>query len=134
MFCQILSNLKMHINLVNLLGACTEVISLNEVYLLIEYCPFGDLKKFLLERRDKFMSTMRQSVGYMESPFNTKLLLGWCYNISKGMEYLESKKIMHGDLAARNILVGENFVAKISDFGLSKQMYYNQGEFTTSAA
>ena len=34
--------------------------------------------------------------------------------------------IMHGDLAARNILVGENYVAKISDFGLSKMMYYNE--------
>jgi len=42
------------------------------------------------------------------------------------MTYLASRKIMHGDLAARNILVGENFVAKISDFGLSKFMYYNQ--------
>jgi len=123
---KILSNLQMHINLVNLLGACTEDIHVNEVYLLLEYCPFGDLKKFLLERRDKFMSTMRKQVGYMESPFNSKLLLSWCYSMAKGMEYLESKKIMHGDLAARNILVGENFVAKISDFGLSKQMYYNQ--------
>ena len=34
---------------------------------------------------------------------------------------------MHGDLAARNVLIGENYVAKISDFGLSKMMYYNTG-------
>jgi hypothetical protein len=123
---KILSNFHMHINLVNLLGACTTDINKNEVYLLLEYCPFGDLKDFLVKRRDKFMSNMRKENGYLESPFNSKLLLSWCYSISKGMEYLESKNIMHGDLAARNVLVGEHFVAKISDFGLSKQMYYNQ--------
>ena len=36
---------------------------------------------------------------------------------------------MHGDLAARNILVAENYVVKITDFGLSKMMYYNQGNY-----
>jgi len=123
---KILSNLKMHLNLVNLLGACTSELSKNEVYLLLEYCPFGDMKKFLVERRDKFEASIKNQPGHFESPFNSKLLYSWSYSIAKGLEYLTSKKIMHGDLAARNILVGENFVAKISDFGLSKMMYYNQ--------
>ena len=35
-------------------------------------------------------------------------------------------QVMHGDLAARNVLVGDNYSAKITDFGLSKLMYYNQ--------
>ena len=39
------------------------------------------------------------------------------------MEFLGSKKIYHGDLAARNVLLTEQLVAKISDFGLSKRLY-----------
>ena len=45
------------------------------------------------------------------------------------MEYLSSKQILHGDLAARNILLSggegnENkLIAKVSDFGLSKSLY-----------
>merc|ERR1719282_1073361 len=123
---KIMSNLQMHPNLVNLLGACTSELYLNELYLLLEYCPFGDLKHFLVENRDKFDSCLQNVPGHMESVFNSKLLFTWSYSIAKGLEYLSSMSIMHGDLAARNILVGENYVAKISDFGLSKMMYYNE--------
>ena len=125
---KILSNLEMHPNLVNLLGACTSNSHLNEVYLLLEYCPFGDLKRFLLDHRERFEASLQNQPGHLESPFNSCLLLTWSYSIARGLEYLSSKQIMHGDLAARNILVAENYVAKISDFGLSKMMYYNQGK------
>ena len=57
----------------------------------------------------------------------TGLLLEWSHCIARGLDYLTSASIMHGDLAARNVLIGENYVAKISDFGLSKMMYYNTG-------
>jgi serine/threonine protein kinase len=39
------------------------------------------------------------------------------------MEYLGSKKVIHGDLAARNVLLTERLFAKIGDFGLSRQLY-----------
>ena len=41
------------------------------------------------------------------------------------MYFLSSRRIYHGDLAARNILLSDNFVAKISDFGFSKRLYTN---------
>ena len=130
---KIMSNLKMHPNLVNLLGACTSRLEYNEIYLLLEFCPYGDLKHFLVENRSKFESCLRNVPGHLESEFSAQLLLTWSYSIARGLEYLVSASIMHGDLAARNILVGENYVAKISDFGLSKMMYYNEGNNITRA-
>jgi serine/threonine protein kinase len=44
---------------------------------------------------------------------------------ASGMSYLESKKIVHRDFACRNLLVYENYVVKVADFGLSKSI---QGE------
>ena len=32
-------------------------------------------------------------------------------------------QVVHGDLAARNVLVFPNFVAKVTDFGLARRMY-----------
>ena len=39
------------------------------------------------------------------------------------MAFLSAKRVYHGDLAARNILLTEDLDAKISDFGLSKRLY-----------
>ena len=44
------------------------------------------------------------------------------------MQFLVEKHIHHGDLAARNILVTDNLVAKISDFGLARRLYQDISE------
>lgn len=49
-------------------------------------------------------------------------LLCWSYQIARGMEYLTSLNVMHGDLAARNILLCDANVVKICDFGLARTM------------
>ena len=43
--------------------------------------------------------------------------------VASGMEFLGFKNIYHGDLAARNVLLTDQLVAKVSDFGLSKRLY-----------
>ncbi|OXA54340.1 Macrophage-stimulating protein receptor [Folsomia candida] len=47
----------------------------------------------------------------------------WSAHIADGMEYLTTKKLLHVDLATRNVLLSEDLTAKISDFGLSKKLY-----------
>ena len=123
---KVLDKLEIHLNLVNMIGACTNEFRSGEIWLLLEYCPHGDMQNFLLRNRDIIL----QSLHYHRVPheiLNIRLFLNWSHSICKGMEYLASKNIMHGDLAARNILItnfnGESYVAKIADFGLSKIFY-----------
>ncbi|XP_065897353.1 uncharacterized protein [Dysidea avara] len=52
-------------------------------------------------------------------------MVTFAYQIADGMEYLSSLGIIHRDLACRNVLVGNNKVLKISDFGLARQLNDN---------
>ena len=126
---KILDQLDKRLDLVNMIGACTSQFKIGKIWLLLEYCPHGDMKKFLLRNRDVICRGLHyQSVPH--EVLNIRLLLKWSHSICKGMEYLASKNIMHGDLAARNILITkinneESYFAKIGDFGLSKAFYEN---------
>lgn len=47
-------------------------------------------------------------------------LIDMAAQIAAGMAYLESQNYIHRDLAARNVLVADNNVVKIADFGLAR--------------
>ena len=53
---KILSNLDLHLNLVNLLGSCTSNFAdSGDLWLLLEYCNEGDMKSFIQKHRSEFI-------------------------------------------------------------------------------
>ena len=73
------------------------------------------MKTFLIKNEAALLDGDKGTNGDIPT-LNSRLLIQWAYNIAKGMRYLSRKHIMHGDLAARNILIGRGkfFVFSIS--------------------
>ncbi|KAG5544898.1 hypothetical protein RHGRI_017380 [Rhododendron griersonianum] len=104
-----------HVNLVRLIGFCAENSNRLLVY---EYMSNGSL--------DRWIFTRHQG-----------LTLGWesrrkiIADIAKGLAYLHEEcrqKIYHLDIKPQNILLDENFEAKVSDFGLAKLIDKDQSQ------
>ncbi|XP_055309604.1 vascular endothelial growth factor receptor kdr-like [Sitodiplosis mosellana] len=74
---------------------------------------------------DAGTSTSNNSIdsNVVINQITTTDLLCWSFQITRGMHYLASCKVLHGDLAARNILLCDNNVIKICDFGLARSLY-----------
>ena len=63
---KILSNLEPQYYLVNLLAGNTSRVAEREIYLLLEYCPFGDLKTFLRDKVDLFEGSLNNKPGKLK--------------------------------------------------------------------
>jgi len=55
--------------------------------------------------------------------FQVDTALRWAYETARGMDHLNSRNVIHADLATRNLLLTANKTIKITDFGLSKKIY-----------
>lgn len=115
---QMLQDLS-HPNVIKLLGACT---SAETPLLIIEYCHFGSLKNYLRLSRN-VSSSVESNYENQVEPVTEHDVLSFAWQISKGMAYLADMKLVHRDLAARNVLLAEGKVCKISDFGLTRDIY-----------
>ena len=80
-----------HKNIVNLLGAC---IKRDRILVILEYAPHGSLQKFLRGKRDVYEATWSTTASDPEIRLNISNLVGYAYQISRGMEYLASKKVV----------------------------------------
>uniref|UniRef100_A0A672MBI1 Fibroblast growth factor receptor n=1 Tax=Sinocyclocheilus grahami TaxID=75366 RepID=A0A672MBI1_SINGR len=109
-----------HKNIINLLGACTQN---GPLYVLVEYASKGNLREYLRARRPPGMDYSFDTCKIPNETLTFKDLVSCAYQVARGMEYLASKKCIHRDLAARNVLVTEDNVMKIADFGLARDVH-----------
>ncbi|KHM99460.1 G-type lectin S-receptor-like serine/threonine-protein kinase [Glycine soja] len=118
-----------HLNLVRLWGFCAEK---GQRILVYEHIPGGSLDKYLFRvnksHNNNHLKEQSSSLN-PNTPQQERHVLDWSmrYRIALGMAraiaYLHEEClewVLHCDIKPENILLGDDFCPKISDFGLAK--------------
>ncbi|ESO82631.1 hypothetical protein LOTGIDRAFT_109151 [Lottia gigantea] len=105
-----------HDNIVQLLGVCTRG---EPVYCIMEFMLHGDLKTYLLSRRN---IVDNKDIREAED-INATSLTQMAKDIASGLIYLHGLRYVHRDLACRNCLVHADKTVKLADFGMTRKMH-----------
>ncbi|XP_039255907.2 uncharacterized protein LOC120332675 [Styela clava] len=114
----LITSIGLHENLIGMIGCCTAGDPQKPIYLVSQFMKYGDLLHFLWDAREES--------NRLKDPIYNLTELGIYHiaaQVANGMQYLSENKFIHGDIAARNILVDEGLKCKISDFGLANDVY-----------
>ncbi|XP_009629972.1 rust resistance kinase Lr10-like [Nicotiana tomentosiformis] len=110
-----------HVNVVGLVGYCVET---TERALVYDFMPNGSLDKYI---------TSQEGSPVLSWQRKYEIIVG----VARGIEYLHRGceiRILHFDIKPHNILLDENFIPKISDFGLAKLYPTDNSIVTLTAA
>ncbi|PAA48672.1 hypothetical protein BOX15_Mlig025458g1 [Macrostomum lignano] len=119
-----------HPNIIKLVGVCTKG---GPVLLLTELALYGNLRDFLKQRpvtskQADYMNVLPDTREVCFTPCVRPVqLLHFSRDVARALQFMADIKIVHRDIAARNILVANSdekgkIVAKVSDFGLTRNV------------
>lgn len=104
-------------NVARILGVCAvEPVP----WTIIEYTELGDLAHYL-QYSVPLTGTLRPSCNLKALSQSCLMYMG--AQIASGMRFLESKNLVHKDLAARNCLVGRSYTVKVTDIAMCSDLY-----------
>lgn len=117
---ELLKLIDPHPNVIGLLGCCTRQ---EPLMVIVEFCSYGDLQSYLRHCRgveDKYYQDLYK---VPIEKLGSRDLLSFAIQTARGMAHLAGMKVVHRDLAARNVLIDENKVCKVADFGFARDIY-----------
>ncbi|XP_054709539.1 focal adhesion kinase 1-like [Uloborus diversus] len=90
-----------HPHIIKLMGICSD----SPIWIVMELAKHGEMRAYLQDNKEKL---------------DMVILMSYAFQLSTALSYLESRKFVHRDIAARNVLVSSHDCVKLGDFGMSR--------------